>query len=49
LPCVFSRRTAKKATDGAGMRRHVTLFAVHREKMHGKEGYLPCAKAKNAR
>jgi hypothetical protein len=27
----------------------VTPFAVHREKTHGKEGSLPCAKAKNAR
>jgi hypothetical protein len=32
VPCVFSRRTVKKATDGAGVKRRVTIFAVRRKK-----------------
>jgi hypothetical protein len=48
LLCIFSRRTAKKATDGAGMRRRVTPFAVRWEKHTTKMGSLPCT-VKNAR
>jgi hypothetical protein len=32
LPCVFPRRTAKKATNGTGAKRRGTPFAVRREK-----------------
>jgi hypothetical protein len=34
LPCVTERHTTKKATDGAGAKRRVTVFVVRRKKKH---------------
>jgi hypothetical protein len=37
LSCVTGRRTAKKATHGAGRKRRGRTFVVRRRKTHGKE------------